>query len=337
MKIVDLHCDTIWQIYESQKQGKPQTLRKNTFQLDQTKMQQGNYLLQNFAIFMDIEKVTDPYQEAIGMINCFYQELADNRDWLAPAKSYQEIIANQKADKISGMLTMEEGAPLQGDVARVAEFYDLGVRMLTLTWNYPNQLGFPNCLYVNQKTAEIATQQQGLTEIGVEVVKEMNRVGMIIDVSHGSDQLVRDVLQHSQKALVASHSNVRQLANHSRNLSDELIRKIANQGGLIGINYYEAFVRAVNASKMPFKLAKAFAKKSLVSELVEHIYYLKNLAGIEVIALGSDFDGIPPHPELADGSTVMKIADELAKKQFTAKEIDQILGENVLRFYRENL
>lgn len=324
MKVIDMHCDTIMKIYDSEIAGEYQGLSKNSYQIDREKLQAGNYLLQNFALFLDKESVEDPYNHAMEMVQCFKREMARNESWIAQVTTVDEILANEKAGKISALLTMEEGAPLEGDAAKLQAFYDLGVRMLTLTWNYPNELGYPNAAFYDEAKNFLSAQQKGLTKTGIEIVQQMEALGMIIDVSHGSDQLVRDVLTYTKAPFVASHSNARIVTNHFRNLSDELIKEIANRGGVIGMNFCDLFLRGEDENR------------SLIDSLVLHVKHIKNVGGIECIGLGSDFDGIPVVEELADASVMPQILQAL-QKEFTTTELEKISNQNVLRLYGDCL
>lgn len=314
-----MHCDTIMRIFNS-----TEHLAKNNFQIDLEKMKQADYLLQNFAIFLDKEAEESPYQTAKDMIDCFYQEMENNPALIRPVTTYEEIINNQQQQILSALLTMEEGAPLEGKIENLEEFYQLGVRMLTLTWNYPNELGFPNALYWNTDTQRLATQQ-GLTQTGINIVQAMNELGMIIDVSHGSDQLVTDVLTHTNQPFVASHSNTRAHGAHFRNLPDHLIKKIAARGGVIGLNFSADF------------LQNSQQNQHLIERLVVHAAHMKKVGGIEVIGFGSDFDGIPIHHELPDATIFPTIEVAFQKAGFTSTEIEKIFYQNVLRLYKELL
>ena len=320
-----MHCDTILRIYDAKNKNQMQGLAKNDFQIDCSKLEAGNYLLQNFAMFVDVESTNNPYQTAKELIKCFNEEMNTNQELIRPITHFGEIAKNQAEGKISALLTMEEGAPLEGNTEKLQEFYDLGVRMLTLTWNYPNEIGYPNASFSDEETGKLVTsEQKGLTEKGIEIVEKMNDMGMIIDVSHGSDQLVRDVLTYTKRPFVASHSNARSICPHFRNLPDELIRAIANRGGVIGINFYDAFL-----SDNP--------KEKLINAIIKHAQHLYQIGGIDVIGLGSDFDGIRPHSDLKDCSVLPTIYEALKKAGFSTRECDQIFNKNVLRLYKEFL
>ncbi|MGC6769069.1 dipeptidase [Enterococcus sp. LJL51] len=323
MKTIDMHCDTIMRIYQSPSSETNDCLKKSSFQIDRDKLIAGDYLLQNFALFIDKEEIADPYTVCKEMAACFYTEMEKNQDWIRPVTTYQEIIANQNDKKISALLTMEEGAPTHGELAKLDEFYQLGVRMMTLTWNYPNEIGFPNAAFFDQKINTLLSDQQGLTTQGIPFVQRMEALGMIIDVSHGSDQLVEDVLTYTQAPFVASHSNARAVCPHYRNLPDNLIKKIAERGGVIGINYFDQFLIHGN--------------HSLFEAFVAHVNHLRNIGGIECIGLGSDFDGIIPSQELPDASAVNRLYDVLKRTGYSAAELDKIFTENVLRLYKDCL
>ena len=324
LNIVDMHCDTIMKIYQSEENGTPEHLRKNSFQLDREKLTAGEYQLQNFALFLDKQEYKDPYNTCKEMVGCFNREMDQNRDWITPVKNFEDILAARADKKVAALLTMEEGAPICGEIEKLEEFYRLGVRMMTLTWNYPNEIGFPNAAFVDPSSEVLQPlqMQKGLTEQGIAIVKRMEELGMIIDVSHGSDQLVEDVLAHTQKPFVASHSNARAVCPHYRNLPDSLIRKIADRGGVIGINYFELFLRSPNSSV------------SLIEAFRAHVDHLRNVGGIDCVGLGSDFDGIPVSSDLLDAAAVGKLYHVLHQSGYTSSEVEKIFNGNVLRLYK---
>lgn len=317
----DMHCDTLLKIYEQ-----PGThLRVNSFQIDLRRMKESLIDFQNFAIFIELEAVADPYVRYQEILAIYQKEMSANRDLIRPVLTYTDYVENQKNQLLSGMLTMEEGAPLAGRIDRLEQCYQDGVRMMTLTWNMENELGFPNACYVDASTQKfLPIAQQGLKPAGREIVTRMAELGMIIDVSHGSDQLVSDVLDTTDVPFVASHSNCRALCQHSRNLPDSLIRSIAERGGVIGLNYFAEFIQFDASLSLPMQLAK-------------HAAHLKNVGGIGCIGLGSDFDGIRPSKELPDILAVERIVAALQKVGFTSREIDAIGYQNVARLYQEIL
>jgi membrane dipeptidase len=290
-------------------------LRKNNFSVDVEKLRAGNSLAQFFALYFDLKKTSDPLDTALAMLDRFYAELEKNPSDLAFAGNFADIMSNDKNGKISALLTVEEGAVLKGKIHNLHALHKLGVRLITLTWNYPNEIGFPH------KKEEYRTK--GLTPFGKDVVAEMNRLGMIVDVSHLSDAGFDDVANLSEKPFVASHSNARAVCNHSRNLTDEMIRCLADAGGVMGLNFEKSFLGSAPVSR--------------VEDMVAHARHIYKVGGIDVLAVGSDFDGICPELELRDMSEIGKLTDALAADGFSTGEIEKIMYKNALRVIREVL
>lgn len=311
MRMIDLHCDTVMHLIDE-----PQLkLKKNNLSVDIEKLQRSNSLAQFFALYIDLAEHPDALQRCLSMVDVFYQEIAANSAEIALARNYQEICLNQQSGKVSAFLTIEEGGVLQGRLENLRNFYRLGVRLLTLTWNYPNEIGYPNC--------ETKYRGQGLTEFGQQVVKEMNRLGMIIDVSHLSDQGFYDVANLSNKPFVASHSNARAVQDHGRNMTDDMIRIVAQKGGVMGINFLGDFLGGSPDSK--------------IADMVTHIKYIYQVGGLDVIALGTDFDGIQGNLEIANIGEIHKLTDELSRNGFTATAIEKIAYQNTLRVIKDCL
>lgn len=330
MKVADMHCDTISEIYGAQRNGVKANLLKNHLHIDLEKLTKGDYLLQNFAMYVNMKKHDNPLEYCLELIDLYYQELALNEDKIGIALSYEDIMKNQKAGKISALLTIEEGGVLKGSLTNLRNFYRLGVRMLTLTWNYKNGIGFPNFKFIEGEIPNPYTPDtiNGLTDFGIELIGEMEQLGMIIDVSHLSDAGFYHVLEHTTKPFVASHSNARSVCNHVRNLTDDMIRKLANRGGVIGINYCPAFLQEV--------LGDVVAEGTIAA-IVENIKYIISIGGYECIGLGSDFDGIVYHKELPDASYLPMLEAALKKAGLKQHEIEAIFNKNVLRLYRDVL
>ncbi len=329
MKVVDMHCDTIAELYERRKQGSKETILENNLHLDLRKMRQGDYGLQNFALFTCLEQTEHPFEHAMKLADLFFQELEQHQDQIGIVTSYEEIEKNWKEGRMSALLTLEEGGVCQGKLEFLRQFYRIGVRMMTLTWNYPNELGYPNKIIMDGPMAGtcMPDTEHGLTETGIAFVQEMERLGMIIDISHLNDAGIWDVFHYTKKPLVASHSNARALASHPRNLTDEMIRTLADRGGVAGINYCGDFLHDWNGEP----------SKSLISHMVEHMKHMKQIGGTEVIGLGSDFDGIGGDLELRNGADLPLLEQEMTKQGFTRSEIEAVFFKNVLRVYREVL
>lgn len=330
MRVVDMHCDTISRLLGLRREGRAETLRENTGHLDLLRMRQGNYLLQNFALFVDLGTGRDPWEEVCALYDCYREELEKNADRIAPVLGYADIAANERAGKLSALLTVEEGAVCKGEPARLEELYEMGVRMVTLTWNYPNELGYPN---LNRELAGNARKHTpelkgGLTERGREFVEEMERLGMIPDVSHLSDAGFYDVLEVTKKPFVASHSNARAVCPHVRNLTDDMIRRLAERGGVMGLNYYADFLEEVPEGR---------SNPGTLAAVVRHAKHIADVGGVGILGLGSDFDGIDTHAELPGAQSMERLWEALKGSGFTESQLDWVFSGNVLRVYRETL
>ena len=335
MKVVDMHCDTISEIYERRKRGESIALKKNNLHLDLEKMQRGDYFLQNFALFTPLRKTERPFEYACRLAEIFYEEMEANKEWIGVVKTYRDIEENWKTGKMSAMLTIEEGGVCQGELEFLRLFYRLGVRMMTLTWNEPNELGYPNRLVRGENGFPAKGEpdtEHGLTGKGIQFVEEMEHLGMMIDVSHLSDAGFWDVVRCTKKPFVASHSNARALVpDCPRDLTDDMIRALSERGGVTGINYYPKFLREQDSG------TDSRLQKSFVSDMVRHIRHLKQVGGIQCIGLGSDFDGISGDLEMKDASELPKLETEMRKQGFTSSEIEAVFYGNVLRVYKEIL
>lgn len=311
MQIIDLHCDTIMHLMDQPELK----LQKNNLSVDIQKLKKANVLAQFFALYIDLVEQPNALQRCLSMLDLFHQEVAANSTEIALARNYQEVVINQQLGKVSAFLTIEEGGALQGRLENLRNFYRLGVRLITLTWNYPNEIGYPNC--------ELKYSTQGLTKFGQQVVEEMNKLGMMIDVSHLSDQGFYDVAKLSCKPFVASHSNARSVQNHGRNLTDDMIRMVAQKGGVMGINFAGDFLDGSTDSK--------------IQDMVAHIKHIYQVGGLEVIALGTDFDGIECNLEIANMGEIHKLTDALSKNGFTEADIEKIAYQNTLRVVKDCL
>lgn len=329
MRAADMHCDTIWEIYKDHKDGGHTSLRSNSLHLDLEKMRKGGYGFQNFAMFVHLGNTERPFECAMEMIDTFYQEMEANSDLIDAVKTYEDIEKNWEEGRMSAMLTLEEGGVCQGNLAYLRDFYRLGVRMMTLTWNFPNELGYPNRIVTEgPEKGCYAETEHGLTERGVEFLEEMERLGIIIDISHLNDAGIRDVFAHTKKPFVASHSNARALASHPRNLTDDMIRGLGERGGVAGINYCAAFLHDWKDGE---------EKRSRLSHMTAHMKHMKEVGGIGCVGLGSDFDGIVDELELRDASGLELLEAEMRRQGFTSSEIEAVFYGNVMRVYREIL
>ncbi len=329
MRAADMHCDTIYEIYKNHKAGGDMSIRSNCLHLDLEKMAKGGYGLQNFAMFVHLGKEERPFECAMKMIDTFYQEMEANADLIGVVRTYEDIEKNWKEGRMSAMLTLEEGGACLGSTACLRDFYRVGVRMMTLTWNFPNELACPNRIVTEgPEKGCYADTEHGLTERGFEFLEEMERLGMIIDISHLGDAGIRDVFSHTVRPFVASHSNARALAGHPRNLTDDMIRQLGLRGGVAGINYCPAFLHDWKEGE---------EKMSRAEDMVRHMRHMANVGGIGCVGLGSDFDGIVGNLEIFDGSRLPVLEAEMKRQGFSASEIEAVFYGNVLRVYRDIL
>ncbi len=325
--VVDMHCDTLAELRRARLKGESAELRVNNLQVDLKRMREGGYLLQNFATFVDLHSEEDPLAAVLSLIDLFYEEAEKNRDIFVTVKSFADIRRAQAEGKVAGMLTLEESGFFHGDPGLLRDLYRLGIRMMTLTWNYENDLGYPNGVSPYNRCSGADTER-GLKEAGIAILKEAERLGILPDVSHLSDKGFEDVLKHTKKPVVASHSNARALCPHVRNLTDEMIRRIGERGGVIGLNYCAAFLDTNPVYEN---------NVSTAALMVKHARHITNVGGREVLGLGSDFDGISGNLEIDHCGRVPLLADALHEGGFTGREIEGILSGNVLRVYREVL
>ncbi len=309
MRLVDLHCDTMDLLM-----GNDKKLYENDLCVDIKKLKKANSLAQTFALFVDTKDIKNPHDYCISMYERFLGELNKNSNDISLATNYDEIINN---NKISALLSIEEGAVLEGDIKKLEKFYDLGIRFLTLTWNYENEIGYPNCFE--------EFKNKGLKRFGFEVIEKMNDLGMIIDVSHLSDGGFYDVYNNSKKPFIATHSNSRTVTDHSRNLTDDMIRCLGNSGGITGINFCNYFLNDRDDSN------------STLEDIIKHIKHIVNVGGIEVLSIGTDFDGILSTVEIKDISEMDKLVSSLKKNDFKESEIEKIFSKNALRVIKEVL
>lgn len=384
MKVIDMHCDTLSVLLEKRKKGAGGNLRCNSGQVDLQRLRKSHYLIQNFAMFVVLEGAGDPrnpqdpmvsqdskapqdpkapwgpWEKVCELYRYYQEELDRNRDILAPVLKFSDIAENEAAGKLSSLLTVEEGGVCGGEIEKLRRLYQMGVRMMTLTWNFDNEIGHPN-----YDTGQKALMKQsmgdwkncppgtpeweekrrvaqavldsylhtpnltgGLTEKGREMVEEMEALGMIPDVSHLSDAGFYDVLEVTGKPFVASHSNARAVCPCVRNMTDDMIRKLAERGGVMGLNFCADFLEEKPLGEN---------NPGTIEAVVRHAGYIANVGGIEVLGLGSDFDGIDMHAELPGAQSMERLWDALHRAGFSQDALDRIFYGNVLRVYRDTL
>lgn len=322
MKIIDLHCDTIMHFWMGKKLSEMQDAHINL-----AKLKAGNVGLQCFAIFVPtgnaaerLNGYTTPEAYFDLAYERFLEEIKANSDEISQVFTVRDIEENLQQNRIGAMLTVEDGVLLDGNLQILEDYYRKGVRIVTLTWNYENSLGFPN-------SPDLKLHALGLKPFGIEAVERMNELGIIVDVSHLSEGGFWDVVKYSRKPFVASHSCARSLCDVSRNLTDEQLRALAESGGVVGVNYYTRFVRPMKDEQDLY---------TSIKDISRQLVYMRNVAGIDALALGSDYDGMESIMEWGDCGGTQLLLKGL-EKDFTASEIDKIAFENALRVFRDTL
>lgn len=330
MKVWDLHCDTLSELRHAQLSGTPKSFEHNDLMIDLHRLKQSGYGLQCFACFVDLGAPEDPMRTALQEMDIFHNLLARYPDDLVWVRTGEDVKRLAGETRIGAMLTVEEGGTCHGDLAILRDFYRLGVRMMTLTWNHKNELAEPNVgPDYNEDTWPVAPNTTGgLTDRGVAFVEEMEHLHMLVDVAHLSDAGIRDVLRHSTRPFVASHSNARACCPHVRNLPDDLLRAMGEKGCLIGLNFCPAFL-----DDGPDR----HHLTSRVEDMARHAKYILNLAGEDCLALGSDFDGIGGKLEIAGAQDMPRLAEGLCRAGLTETQVEKIFWDNAARFFAENL
>ena len=276
-------------------------------QLDLARMVEGGVSAQIFAIYVPPEYLPGAgARRALQYVDAFYREIEENSDRLVFATSGTDVEEAYEEGKIAALLSIEGGEALDGRIELLRIFYRLGVRLMTLTWSLRNEIA---------DGAFEGRTGGGLTRFGVQVVEEMDRLGMVVDVSHLAEAGFWDVMEISTKPVIASHSNSKALCSHPRNLTDDQARAIAQKGGVIGVNFAGHFLGE--------------GRRSLAG-VVDHIDHFSSIIGPEYIALGSDFDGLPWEQlpdELKDVSQLPKVAEELAVRATQSQRYRESWGE----------
>lgn len=310
MKYIDLHCDTMTELALRPERG---TLLSNNCEIDISKLKKGDCFIQDFAIWYDQGSGANPWDYYQKILATYKKEIAAN-DCMMPILSAADIDACEKAGKIGSLLSIEGGDVIQGSLEKLKAVYADGVRLITLTWNYANELAYPN---------GTEGEDKGITAVGWDIVDAMNDMGVIVDTSHLNDVGTYELLARAKKPPLASHSCARALKEHKRNLTDDLIRRFGERGGLIGLNFSNHFLGDTEIS--------------MVKDMVRHAKHIRDIGGEDVLALGSDFDGIQPTLEIEDASEMGKLADALLTGGFTEGEVEKMFWRNAKGYLEENL
>ena len=358
MFVLDSHCDTPSQILRL----RDLTADDPHSHVDFPKLHRGGVDGAIFALYIPASMDNDAaaaYGYAMNLLNGVQKAVEANSQIAAVTTSVYQALENQKNGLFSVFLGLENGSPLGHSLEKLKDFYDSGVRYITLCHS-GNNLICDSC-------APSLKRWNGLSPFGREVIAEMNRLGMMIDVSHVSDASFYDVLGCSALPVVATHSCCRALADHPRNMTDDMIRALASAGGVIQINFYPVFLDSGFASVLsasgimergdavetefisdPADPVKRQAWYDVLDELssltrpsykriVDHIDHAVSLVGIDHVGLGSDFDGIAVTPAgMEDASCFSIIFDEMAVRGYTAEDMAKVAGGNIFRVMEKN-
>ena len=308
--MIDLHCDTIMQLLDHPDSG---DLYRNTWKIDIEKLQKAHSKVQDFALFINLGKTNDPYGRYEEMRNLCTTQIHLYGEHIQHVLSYQDVESVYESGKIGALMSIEEGGVLGGDLDKLKQAYQDGVRLITLTWNYPNGLGEPHC----------GEQHKKLTPKGIEFVEVMQDLGIIVDCSHLNDAGTEQLGDILDVPFIASHSNAREVTAHTRNLPDNLIKLIANKGGVIGLNFAQSFLGTSPVSR--------------IDDIVKHGLYLINKGGEDVVALGTDFDGIKPNTEIKDASEMYRLYDAFKEVGLSVEQCEKLFWKNADRLLKEIL
>ena len=308
--MIDLHCDTIMQLLDHPDSG---DLYRNTWKIDIEKLQKAHSKVQDFALFINLGETNDPYGRYEEMRNLCTTQIHLYGEHIQHMLSYQDVESVYESGKIGALMSIEEGGVLGGDLDKLKQAYQDGVRLITLTWNYPNGLGEPHC----------GEQHKKLTSKGIEFVEAMQDLGIIVDCSHLNDAGTEQLGDILDVPFVASHSNAREVTAHTRNLPDNLIKLIANKGGVIGLNFAQSFLGTSPVSR--------------IEDIVKHGLYLINKGGEDVVTLGTDFDGIKPNTEIKDASEMYRLYDAFKEAGLSVEQCEKLFWKNADRLLKEIL
>lgn len=267
-----------------------------------------------FAIFTEkYEAALPPHLRTLRMIDMAYSLARENSRWLELVTNTGELVRARKSGKTAMILSIENGIAIGRDLGLLRNYHRLGVRLMSLTWNYRNRLG---------DGVGAFNGRRGLTSFGRETLREMERLGVIVDVSHLNERSFWQVVEATDKPLVATHSNALSVCGSPRNLSDSQIRAISERDGFIGLNFCSAFLHD--------------SGEASIADVVRHAIHIAEVGGIEVLAIGSDFDGIENPPGgLEHIGKMGKLIAALGKAGFSGSEIDSITHRNFLRVFRK--
>jgi membrane dipeptidase len=363
--IVDTHADTP-QRFLDDNYDIGSTDPKDPAHISLDKARAGNLGAEFFSIWVDPQTNQGHFaQHTFDLIDSVYEQAARHPDRMMMAFSVADIERAHQQKKLAALMGIEGGHSIENDIHLLRDYYRLGVRYMTLTWSNTNEWADSSGDIDDPKIRH----HNGLTDFGKEVVHEMNRLGMIVDISHVSDKTFWDAIATTKAPVIASHSSARALTNHPRNMTDDMLKAVAKNGGVVQVNFYSAFVdedyRKANEAQKPQQDAaeKTYIEKRKaegkpvtftdydhiwrewaakiprppLKSLIDHIDHIAKVAGVDHVGLGSDFDGVSgATPEGIDSAADLpKITQALIDRGYSAGDIHKILGLNLLRVFRQ--
>jgi membrane dipeptidase len=333
--------------------------------LDFNKIKAGNLGAEFFSIWVSPKDFKGKeIQRALDMIDSVYEQARRHPDKMMMAFSTPDILAAHRQHKLAALMGVEGGHAIQGDIRVLRDYYRLGVRYMTLTWSNTNELGDSS----GDLTDKNIEHHDGITPLGRQVVREMNRMGMMVDISHVADRTFFQALVSSRAPVIASHSSSRALTNVPRNMTDDMLVALTRNGGVAQVNFYCGFisqkwadgmkklkedkdpdyerVQALFMTERTPQMAQQLYEAELVlekkvprpplSDLIDHIDHMVKIAGVDHVGIGSDFDGIDCSPTGMDSAADLpKITEELYQRGYKAADIQKILGGNLMRVFAE--
>jgi len=308
--MIDLHNDVIDVMISDPSYNF--SIWNNYNHTDIPRLQAGGVDIQFFSLWVNPNTYTNHYDHTITMVNEFISIMTDNPDDIQQAYTMNEAVTFNQQGKIAAIIGVEGGHSIENSLEKLENLFNLGMRYMTITWN--NSLDW--AIAHNHPN----TLTQGLSEFGRSVIRKMDSLGIVIDISHVGIKTIQDILEETTNPIIASHSGVRAITNNSRNLYDWQIQDIANSGGVIGIVFYPNFLTGTNSAT--------------VNNVIQHIDHIVNLVGIDYVAIGSDFDGIGRTPVgLENVSKFPNLTLALLEHGYSITDVKKILGENAKRVF----
>lgn len=312
--MIDLHNDVLYKIAEDGDYHLGEWHNYN--HTDIPRLRQGGVDIQFFVIWISPSSYpNNPYQRAMDYVRIMNTEFVLNIDDIQQALTLSGALAINADGKIAGIMAVEGGHAIQNNIDNLLNLYNAGMRYMTITWNNSTDWAV--------SAQDYRSETVGLSDFGKTVIKTLDSLGVIIDVSHTGIKTIKDILEITKNPIIASHSGVRALRNHYRNLYDDQIISIANTGGVIGVVFYPHFL-AYSGTPVT------------INTVIAHIDYIVNLVGIDYVAIGSDFDGIEITPiGLEDTSKFPDLTLALLKHNYSRSDVEKILGGNFIRVFQE--